>query len=193
MARTVVLTFNDNDAAAAFIEGVLTAQDPELGEEQLATEIMATGAIVSAMAKIDAVIARPTRYCRCRIVGMTQWARENRRGRVTSGKFIDTDPLRPEYISQVGRHIKTKRFGWLVHDKCNKPGQFVVQRFIQNMLIGIGCNNLLDEYKTKIREERIKNYVAPDPAEIAKTNAENIELLEQLRLEEAEQEHRNTL
>jgi hypothetical protein len=147
MARIVVLSFDDNKAAEAFVEHTLDAQDPMSSD----TQATAIGYLTVAHSVIEAVVARPTVSCRCRIVGMTEWARMNNQRKKTRGmgKFQD-GPQREEYVASIGQWHKTERFGWLIHTKCNRPNYFVVHRFIQNMLIGLGCNNLLDEIKEKI-------------------------------------------
>ena len=144
MTRIVVLSFDDNKAAEAFVEHILVAQDPMSSDTQ-ATSI---GYLAVALSVVEAVVARPTVSCRCRIVGMTEYFRNQSQRRRSTGKFEDPGERR-EYVTAMGRWTKTERFGWLVHDKCNRPNYFIVHRFIQNMLIGLGCNNLLDEIKEK--------------------------------------------
>ena len=173
MARIVVLSFDDNDAAEHFVSSILEAQDEDRNSEYFGHEAMAIGAVVIAMSKVEAVVARPTVSCRCRIVGMTEWARLNNQRKKTRGmgKFQD-GPQREEYVASIGQWHKTERFGWLIHTKCNRPNYFVVHRFIQNMLIGLGCNNLLDEIKEKINGSNAPTIPAggdgmaePNPAE----------------------------
>jgi hypothetical protein len=147
VARVVILSFTDNDAAEAFVEHTLEAQSAPNGGIPLAIS-----AHIVAHAQIEAVVARPTAWCQCRIVGMTQFFREKRHGHKVGGKFIDPAD-RQEYILAMGRHVKTERFGWLIHEKCKRPGYFVVRDFIRNMLVGVGCNNLLDEFKEKLAQE----------------------------------------
>jgi hypothetical protein len=159
MARVVVLHFDDNDAAEHFVEGVLALQDPNTELRSLPALIRHTGSIVAACGKVEAIIARPTVYCKCKIVGMTEWSRQQNR-RKNSNKFVDYSN-QADYATAMGQHRKTERYGWLIHTKCKKPNRFIVQRFIQNLLIGLGCNNLLSELKEAIRQERIANYIAP--------------------------------
>jgi hypothetical protein len=132
MARVVLLQFLDNDAAEHFIESVLAAQDENTPTEQLSSEIIATGAIAAACATVEALIARPTVWCKCKIVGKSQGARR--------GKFS----------ALTERWYKTERYGWYVHARCERPNVFNVKRFINNILIGVSCNNLLPELKEKI-------------------------------------------
>jgi hypothetical protein len=150
MARVVLLSFSDNDAAEAFVEHTLEAQAAPNGGIP-----MSISAHVVAHATIEAVVARPTVSCRCRIVGMTQYYREkSQRARAGQGKFVDYgSPEQKEYVSAMGTHVKTERFGWLIHTKCTRPGFYVVQRFIQMMLVGVGCNDLLPEIKEKMKDE----------------------------------------
>src|SRR5260370_42469692 len=125
MARVVVLHFDDNDAAEHFVEGVLAAQDTSSEDERLATEVMATGAIVAACSRIEALIARPTVYCKCVIVGKSRGT--------SRGKFSSTTEswIRPE---RLGRYVQAR---------CKKPNRFVDADFTKNMLVGIGCKKLL--------------------------------------------------
>lgn len=149
MARVVILSFDDNQAAEAFVNHVWDAQDSERVYPYQFMPV-AISAMVVAHAKIESMIARPTVSCRCRIVGMTQFFREKRRGVKVGGKFVDPSD-RLEYTLAMGRWIKTKRYGWLVHDKCKRPHFFVVQRFIQNM--HVGTNDLLPEIRQRRWEE----------------------------------------
>jgi hypothetical protein len=151
MARTILLTFDDNDAAEVFVEGVLDAQDTDREHEFFGHQAMAIGAVVASMSKIEAMVARPTVSCRCNIVGYTTWQRYH--GRKTGGKFVDYSD-RADYSASMGVWRKTERFGWLIHTKCKRPNYFVVHRFIQNMLIGIGCNNLLPEIEERLAQEK---------------------------------------
>lgn len=160
MARVVVLDFKDNDAAEHFVQALLEVQNEDRNSEYAGHEAMAIGAVAMAMSEVKAIVARPTVSCRCRIVGMTQYFREkHQRSRVATGKFIDwRGPERTEYVTAMGRWIKTERFGWLIHDKCKRPAFYPVHRFFQNMLIGMGANNLLPEIKKRL----LVNYVAPE-------------------------------
>jgi hypothetical protein len=147
MARVVILSFQDNDAAEAFVEHTLEAQAAKHGGIPIAIS-----AHVVAHAQVEAMVARPTVSCRCRIVGMTQFFREKGQRRRTTGKFEDpTDRL--EYSLAMGRWIKSERFGWLIHDKCKRPNFFPVKNFISNMVLGCGANDLLPELKRKLWEE----------------------------------------
>jgi len=119
MTRIVVLSFDDNKAAEAFVEHILDAQDPMSSDTQ-ATSI---GYLAVALSVVEAVVARPTVSCRCRIVGMTEYFRNQSQRRRSTGKFEDPGERR-EYVTAMGRWTKTERFGWLVHDKC-KPSELL--------------------------------------------------------------------
>src|ERR1700745_150960 len=135
MARVVLLSFVDNDAAEHFIEGALAAQDENTPTDQLATEIMATGAIVVACSTIEAMVARPTAACKCKIVGKSRGS--------SRGKFS----------ALTENWYKSERFGWLIHKRCKRPNYWAVARFIENMIVGVGCNDPLPERKERIKEE----------------------------------------
>jgi hypothetical protein len=163
VARVVILSFNDNDAAEHFIESVWTVQDGEVSSEQLQTETMAAGAIAAACSKIEAMVARPTIACKCKILSKRakQWRRSNQ------SKFAVYDGTSGWY--------RTERFGWFVHRPCNKPNRFVVSRFIKNMVIGAGCKDLLPELDERLypepeesiedREERLAEERTPEELE----------------------------
>ena len=131
MARVVLLSFKENDAAEQFIASVLAAQDESTPMAQMSQNIMAAGAIASACGVIEAMIARPTVACRCVIVGKSQ--------RGTKSKFRALGE----------RWVKSERFGWLIHERCKRPNYWVVKRFIDNM--HVGYNDLLPELKAKLR------------------------------------------
>src|ERR1700745_937444 len=135
MARVVLLSFVDNDAAEHFIEGALAAQDENTPTDQLATEIMATGAIVAACSTIEAMVARPTAACKCKIVGKSRGS--------SRGKFS----------ALTENWYKSERFGWLIHKRCKRPNYWAVARFIENMIVGVGCNDLLPELKERINAD----------------------------------------
>ena len=106
MARVLILSFSDNDAANAVVRQLLATDDPtQVGWGDRAAVL---GTILASSAKVEAVIARPTAVCRCP---------GNR-----------TQPMRGEYH-------RTDRFGWWVH-KCNKPHYSIVRDFITRMYGG---------------------------------------------------------
>jgi hypothetical protein len=159
MARVVVLSFGDNDAAEHFIESLWAAQeadDNKTATEELSREIIATGAIAAACGTVEALVARPTMWCKCKIVGKSRGS--------SRGKFS-------ALTEQWGR---TERYGWFVHRRCNKPNYYIVTRFIRNMIIGTGGNNLLPELDARlyppsaddIATERAENRTSEELAEI---------------------------
>jgi hypothetical protein len=127
-----VIDFLDNDAAEHFVASVLAAQDEDR-EEVLATEIMATGAILAACGTVELMVARPTAYCKCVIVGKSRGASRGKFSAVTESWY------------------KTERFGWFVHRRCNKPSRWIVWRWYKNMIVG--HNDLLPELKAKLYPE----------------------------------------
>lgn len=136
MARVVILSFDDNDAAEAFIEKTLDAQ-----EDRYEGIPMAISSIVVAHATIEALVARPTVSCRCNIVGKSNRSANGR------NKF-----------NALHEHWhRTDKFGWYIHERCKRPNFFVVRDFIKNMLVSSG-NNLLPALK----EKRDAEVVAPE-------------------------------
>jgi hypothetical protein len=168
MARVVILSFDDNTAAEAFVEHTLEAQAAKHGGIPISIS-----AHVVAHATIEAVVARPTVSCRCRIVGMTQYYREkSQRSRAGQGKFVNYGgPEQQEYVSVMGTHVKTERFGWLIHTKCKRPGFFVVKRFIQMMLVGVGCNDLLPEIVERMNAPEPEPEVVQEQAPVGSWDA----------------------
>ena|ERR1700756_3721345 len=71
MARTFLITFKQNDAAEAFVKAVTQLQSFGSSEEDLATSgdlgplIDKLGTLVAAHATVNAMLARPTTYCKC--------------------------------------------------------------------------------------------------------------------------------
>lgn len=106
MARIVILSFRDNDAANAVVKQLLDTLDPN--QAGWGDKVAVLGTVLAASAKVEAVIARPTSPCRC--------------------PGSKTKPMRGEYH-------KTERFGWWVH-KCNKPHYTIVRDFVTHMLGG---------------------------------------------------------
>lgn len=96
MARVIVLEFSDNEAAEAFCRASLAESEPTY--------------------TLQAMVARPTTYCR--------------------GPHRVPGKLK----SQMG-WTRTIKFGWWVCSVCNKPAPTVVRNFIANM-VG-GYNDLL--------------------------------------------------
>ena len=119
MARVVILSFADNDAAERFIDLTLSVQ----GSDRNWHEFSEIGAIVGSMSKVEALVARPTMSCPCRSV-------------------------------RKGDSHKSPRFGWWVHNPCNKPQKEIVRNFIKNLYVGY--NNLLPEIVAK-RAKQVGN------------------------------------
>jgi hypothetical protein len=109
MARVIVLSIESNSDAESFARWMLD-KDKEGYDEDMP--------VVPPQAKIEAMIARPTVFCR--------------------GPHRVPGKLK----SQMG-WTRTKRFGWWVCSVCKKPAPTVVRDFIKNMLGGY--NNLLPE------------------------------------------------
>jgi hypothetical protein len=133
MARAVLITFRDNDAAEAFVKKVWEVQDQDSSTGRATIE---AGLLVAAKGKIEWMIARPLNSCYCRISPK----------RIKKGKFDQSyEP-----------YHRTQRFGWFVHSKCNKPNRFVVRNFINNL--HVGWNDLLDELrepKSEVEQEAL--------------------------------------
>jgi len=140
MARVVILSFGDNDAAEHFIESVWAAQEAE-DNETTEREITATGAIAAACATVEALVARPTVWCECKIVGKSRGS--------SKGKFSALTEM----------WIRTERFGWVVHQRCNKPNRWVVKRFVHQLLAGVGLKNLLPELDARLYPQLVEEVV----------------------------------
>lgn len=63
MARVVILSFTDNDAANATVQQLLASAEPT--QEGWGDRVAVLGTILASSAKVEAVIARPTAYCKC--------------------------------------------------------------------------------------------------------------------------------
>jgi len=157
MARIVLLGFGDNDAAEHFIASLWAAQEADDNQtEVLQQETVAIGAIAAACATVEALVARPTTYCECKIVG---------KGRGSS---------RGKFSAQTEDWIRTQRFGWIVHKRCNKPNRWVVRRFVHQLLAGVGIKNLLPELDAQLYPPTADD-VAEERAE-ARTQEERDEI-----------------
>jgi hypothetical protein len=73
VARTFLITFKQNDAAEAFVRAITRLQKFGADEQELAESgdlgplIDQLGTLMAAHADVNAMIARPTTYCRCPI------------------------------------------------------------------------------------------------------------------------------
>lgn len=121
MARAILITFKDNEAAEAFVKSVWESQSPEAITDGTNLRI---GFLVAAHARVRWMIAQPTQACKCNIKPNTG-----------KGKFNN----------QYEQWRQTERFGWRVHARCNKPNFFVVRDFIRNL--HVGYKNLLQELR----------------------------------------------
>jgi len=130
MARVIILSFRDNEAAEALIEKLDDLQgyafDPDAEHPSLHVHqdnLMELGATLAAHAKPEALLARPTAGCHCRRKGRVQgWTR-------------------------------TKRFGWFVCPECNRPSTLVVKKWMSNLTGTVGGNNQLQELRRKIHPD----------------------------------------
>ena len=127
MARTILITFADNEEADKLIaEHIALRTQPSSVPIEADAEQFLGGLLLEGV--IEAVVAKPTKACHCR-AGF---------GKMTSrGSYGWT---------------QTRRFGWWVHAKCMKPSQGVVNKFIANMLNG--NRNLLVEFLPPEEEDR---------------------------------------
>ena len=121
MARAILITFKDNEAAEAFVKSVWESQSPEAITDGTNLRI---GFLVAAHARVRWMIAQPTQACKCNIKPNTG-----------KGKFNN----------QYEQWRQTERFGWRVHARCNKPNFFVVRDFLRNL--HVGYKNLLGELR----------------------------------------------
>lgn len=132
-ARVVIVSFAEEKNAEQFVRLMDRWElDQPLNENaasQMSDEILAAGAILAATAKVEAVVARPTVFCRCPTPGV--------RGKNQFG----------------GGYSKTVKFGWFVHAECRKPSYPIVKNYIVNMLMPAG-NNLLPGLRDQFRKER---------------------------------------
>ena len=106
MARLVLVSFKDNEAAESFCK--LVAQSDDVHKEGWSDHVTELGVLLSAYGKLEWMIARPLAWCRCR------GHAKNR---------------------QMG-WSKTRRFGWWVHTECNRCSRMVVEKFVSNLLNG---------------------------------------------------------
>jgi hypothetical protein len=136
MARVVVLTFMDNDAAESLIADLdgMQAEGYEIEQPALTSLAMT----LLAYAKVNAIIARPTAYCKC--------------PQTTRGRSMSSSGW-----------FRTKRFGWYVcpNDNCHRPHRTTVKNFISNLIAGCGYN-LLPELMTKLHPEPVVSEPGPE-------------------------------
>jgi hypothetical protein len=116
--RTVVISFKDNETAEMFARHVHYMQGGYLvdgAQEEYDNEAEFVAATLGDPTEttLDAMIARPTRYCKCKTL--------RQRGKIASN---------------VVAYALTERFRWWVHRTCNKPTKYIVDNFIANMLGG---------------------------------------------------------
>lgn len=81
MARLVVISFDDNEAAERFVDHM---------NNKMGAGALNQASIAIAYGHVEMLLAQPTMFCQCK----------------------NPDP------KHFGR---TKKFGWYVHRKCNKP------------------------------------------------------------------------
>jgi hypothetical protein len=115
MARTLIITWPDNEAAERFatiLHQLQTKTYEGLTDEGLSElgDLLTDG---DELPEMDAMVARPTKGCRCT-------SAERRRGRQ----------------KELGDWTRTPRFGWFVHAGCRRPSAYVVRHFVANMLGG---------------------------------------------------------
>jgi hypothetical protein len=109
MAREIYLLIQDNKVAEEFAKAMLVTERDGMP-------------FVPRGTTIDAIVARPTLYCKCS-------STKRKRGR--------QKPL--DDFTQV------KKFGWWVHALCNRPTKYVVEHWLENH-IG-GYRNLLSDLR----------------------------------------------
>jgi hypothetical protein len=152
MARVVMLNFDDNEAAEQFVIAIQKSQGDSY--QLNVTDINTVGMVACAYSKVVAVVARPTVWCRCRIVP---------RGRGT---------VKTKFDNAFERWTRTERFGWYVHSRCKRPNYFVVRDYMRNILVSAG-NNLLQELLDRIEEEEESGKVQDvEPVDVESANAE---------------------
>jgi hypothetical protein len=103
VARTILITFADNKAAAEFARDFASAQKTTCSGTMIHIEGVT----------MDAMIARPTLYCRC-----TPTMR--RRGRQ----------------KELGDFTQAEKFGWYIHALCQRPTKYVVEHWLQHRIAG---------------------------------------------------------
>ncbi len=120
MARVVLLSFEDNATADSFVRQVVTNnyvwQLPPSGD-------VTDGRAVAC--KVEAVVAKPTKGCRC------SYSTPETRRRRTS---------RSSKREQFG-WSRSLMYGWWVCGKCGRTSPMVVRHFVSGMLHG--ANDLL--------------------------------------------------
>jgi hypothetical protein len=107
MARLLLLSIKDNDAAEAIIKAILKADSFSADDKDWGDHVKELGTLVSAYSKIEWVLARPLAFCQC-----VSKAKDNK------------------------GWGKTKRFGWWVHAGCNRCSKMVVDKFVGNLMNG---------------------------------------------------------
>ena len=121
MARTFLLTFKDNEAAESFVRLMTQTEDTKVPDWN--DHVNTLGIVLSACGKLDAMVARPTAYCKCP-------------GSTAKGKMSEWK--------------KTAKFGWFICPSCRKPALQVVSKFVKNHLAGM--HDLLPELIAKIKD-----------------------------------------
>jgi|SRR3954451_217161 hypothetical protein len=111
MARAILLAIKDNEAAEAFVKALADLQSDDF--TQLGGKATVAGMILASHAKLEWVIARPEVWCKCR-----SGSKNHKKG-----------------------WKKTLKFGWFVHDVCNRVSYYVVRDFAKNLRGGY--NDLL--------------------------------------------------
>ena len=133
MARVLVLSFSNNDAA----ERVVRLLDQIQGKEYIrSNEFGELGVVLASTVNIEALVARPTAWCRHRFVRGQPWKKTEKFG---------------WYIHDV--------------EGCKRPAAAVVKDFMKNMLIASG-NNLLQELRVswQTKEEDALDLENTNPA-----------------------------
>ncbi len=125
MARLILLSCKNNDAAEAIVKAILESDDWH--KEGWGDRVAELGTLVAAYSEPAWMIARPLNYCKC---GSSGGGKNHKKG-----------------------WGKTKRFGWWVHEGCNRVSVMVMKNFVTNLLNG--SHDLLPELKEKINEEQI--------------------------------------
>ena len=121
MARAVILHFEDNEAAERFVRetsasgGIpIISNDPNLYSEYV-------------YARVEAVVAVPTKWCRCRTVQPVSRSAARRQARKAR-------------IEGTG-WTRGKKYGWWLCGTCHKPSKPVCTHWYSGMLNG--ANDLL--------------------------------------------------
>lgn len=129
MARVVLVTFPDNRDAERFVRevthygGVYTDPDSAIDENWSASPYSEEQ--VTRKAIVEAVVAKPVKYCQCAQEAITTGRRRR------SGK------------SRMVGWSRGTRFGWWLCGSCRKPSKAIVTHWITSMLVG--ANDLLPE------------------------------------------------